>query len=125
MEDRSLLVRNDYYGSLRPDPTATIKLTPQDYGFQTVSPVGTNVLPSGVKGVALAKGAYGVAAALTNNSLVGTNAVIDSTVLTDDKTGISFRYIVWANPTSGTINGTFETRVGGKVGQPSGSVKLV
>lgn len=123
MGDRSLVLKTDFYGQLRTDPAATVKLSVTDYDFVGAYPTAT--LPAGVKGVAFGGiSTYAVGAALPSNPLIGSNALIDYQTFTDEVTGIPYQLLVWGDANSGKIKAVFETRIGGKVGH-QGSVKIV
>lgn len=123
MVDRSLVLKSDFYGALRTDPAATVKLSVTDYDFVGAYPAAT--LPAAVKGVAFGGiSTYAVGAALPKNPLIGSSALIDYQTFTDEVTGIPYQLLVWGDANSGKIKAVFETRVGGKVGV-QGSVKIV
>lgn len=115
-EERHLMVDTTIYSGLYVSSSMNTRVAVTDYDFAAAHKISTSVLPSGVKGVAIAPSCYAMANGLPTDELAGTNAYIDYSVITDPATGFSFVFKVFGLPNAGTKRGVFEALVGGKIG---------
>jgi hypothetical protein len=114
--ERHLIVDTTIAGGLYVSSSMNTKVTPQDYDFTSAPKISTGILPSNVRGVALAAPCYAMANALPVDPLKGTNSYIEHSIITDPVTGFTFAYKVFSLPNSGRIRGVFEALVGGRIG---------